>query len=328
MAGESGHTDYCSGISAIASAFLWLAAVVLGILVDANGVCFNNLRFAIFQNKSYTVYSSWMTEITPAKWTFSMSAFTYTWNMLWVVYCVANMCPPAKHNARENVSQCVNIFPTSFHILWSLCSITHAGWLLLWDREAFVASLFMQVFMIAGCITCLVISHKKISCCGALLQYRRPWDLWVARTLVQNGITIIVVWNTFLLSINLIILLVFKAKVEMQVASTVVWSVFVLLVALWIFIDIAVMDAWLRYTFTFYPTVVWIACGVMSNNFVMWSPVTIASIALVGLSILGITIRVPLVVFRSFTNPLYIEQTIPHKVDITRRKNGLVTTVL
>ena len=37
---------------------------------------------------------------------------------------------------------------------------------------------------------------------GALLQYKQPWDLWVSRTLLQNGIVILVTWHLFLAAIN------------------------------------------------------------------------------------------------------------------------------
>ncbi|XP_018673225.2 uncharacterized protein LOC101242165 [Ciona intestinalis] len=325
---ERTKRDVCVGICAVISAFLWLGAVTLGILVDANGMCFNNLRFAIFRNKSHVIFDSWMTDITPPKWTHAIWEFIYTWNMLWVAYCVATMCRPVTKRKDKKINKNIEVFPAKFHVTWCACSLTHVGWLLLWDREAFVASLFLQLFVITGSILALITSHKAVYGVGALLQYKRPWDLWVARTLVQNGISVLLTWSIYLLIINVIILMTYQAQLPMHITSTIALAVFGGVVLLWFITEMAVFDRWTRYTFTIYPTVAWIACGIIVRQFYPWSPVTICAITLLCLAVLILVIRVPIVVWRSYSDPLYVEQTIETKMVAVTPPTQCITTIL
>ena len=61
----------------------------------------------------------------------------------------------------EGWSKFCNIFPARLHFCWCCCAVTHACWVALWDREAFVACLFMEIFIISSCVATLTISHRS-----------------------------------------------------------------------------------------------------------------------------------------------------------------------
>ena len=125
-----------------------------------------------------------------------------------------------------------------------------------------------------------------------------------------------------------VILLSYKTGYPMQMTSTIILGAFGLVVLVWSIIELSFLDKWLRYTFAFYPTVFWCILGVAVSQFRLWSSIFIACLVINAFCCVILIIRVPLVVWRSFNDPLYIEQTLPHKIDPRCFRQPSIITVL
>ena len=93
----------------------------------------------------------------------------------------------------------------------------------------------------------------------------------------------------------------------MHRSSVSVLSVFAVLVFVWTLLELSCLDKWLRYTFSFYPTVLWCMIGLGVQHFLIWSPIFILCVLIGLFVVISLVIRIPLVVWRSFTNPMYMD---------------------
>jgi len=92
----------------------------------------------------------------------------------------------------------------------------------------------------------------------------------------------------------------------MNTTSLFILGAFGIIVLIWSLVELCVLDAWLRYTFTFYPTVLWCMLGVAFQQFYLWSHIFIACSIIIGFCVIVLIIRVPIVIWRSFNDPLLI----------------------
>jgi len=126
-----------------------------------------------------------------------------------------------------------------------------------------------------------------------------------------------------------VILLVYHAGLAVHTTSAAALGVYGGVTVTWFFVETAFFDRWTRYTFSVYPVVAWTACGIIARENNLTSPVAIAALSVLGSSVMALVVKVPLVVWRSYSRPLYIEQTIPHKIDLrVSHGSGGITTIL
>ena len=114
----------------------------------------------------------------------------------------------------------------------------------------------------------------------------------------------------------------------MQQASVLILIAFGIFVVVWAVLEQCCFDRWLRYSFSFYPAVLWCVVGVAVKNFIFSSPIFITCLVIGCFTFLALIFRVPLIVWRSFTNPLYIDQVFPNNINNLWQKKEHFTTAL
>ncbi|XP_039266488.1 uncharacterized protein LOC120341947 [Styela clava] len=324
-----------SAFVAFGSAVVWLCVVSVGVLENSGGSWAHDVRKILFRNDSHILMEKWAIDITLPKWSLCVWEFIYTWNTLWSLYCVIITCRPVSEKSEEDTTTCsVNAFPPIFHCFWAFAGISHVCWMFFWDREIIVGSVFFQAFVVIACIGCLYVSHSSVDRNGALLEANHRWDLWVCRTLVQNGITMFGTWSAVLFLINTASLLTYDGRISSYLTSIAALGALGFILIFWFILDTFILDRWVRYTFSIYPTISWASAAILLRHFRPWSHVTIITLSILCAAFFILVLRLPLVVWKCFTYPLYITQTIPQEVDLEdqRQKDNarqqVVATVL
>ena len=119
-----------------------------------------------------------------------------------------------------------------------------------------------------------------------------------------------------------------QAGLPKDLSGIIVFVMFGIFVFVWSVLELCFLDQWFRYSFAFYITVLWCMTGVAFEHFYLWSTVFIICVVIILYCFLILIVRVPLVIWRSFNDPLYAEQTLPCKIDGPRPRQQCITTIL
>ncbi|KAI3355284.1 hypothetical protein L3Q82_018136 [Scortum barcoo] len=294
-----------------------VAAIVVSIVGFAISLVFNGLSvvgIGPYGTTTANVSAVFDTQITPSGWTFNIWTLIYVWLTLMVIYIAAGLC--RKLNGYGYVYCSPAVLPYGFFISWCLNLCFNIGWLLVWDRGVMTAALVFLLLVICTNYSMICFVCHGLHIYGAWLNKYHKADLWLLHVLVQNGVMIYTTWTTIATLINLTIVLTYEANMSPLDAATISYSILGVVLLVWFFLENVVLDKHVRYILIIYPVVIWALSGNLDKNYDAESPNLNGIFIVVLLAIASVlfAVRIVLVVWRHFKQPLY-EDIIPEAME-------------
>jgi hypothetical protein len=225
-------------------------------------------------------------EITPASWTFSIWAFIYIWQALWIIYLIILTCKYEMDRI---------IFGPVFWLFYNLANIFNFIWIIVWVNEAVIAA---AIFLI-GIAVCLIVAAFKAHMYllvdiaktvqmprdnyGGLDQDDQPdadvstVPRWLRHSqcikvalyaLVLNGIPFYATWTVVASCLNFGILLAYEANVSESVASVAMQIVLTCIILFYWSLDFGpTTREYLKYTYSPYIVLIVAFCGILTNDY-------------------------------------------------------------
>ena len=158
--------------STIILSLLALGGYVLKIVLNALA----GLGEYPFAHSVANVSDTFVLDITPAGWAFSIWALIYTWNLAYVVYAITTEC--------RDVPPVLNAL---FYLLYILCDIANTAWLYAFTSEFVFASCFILVANQIGFYALLYVVYVNYSTYQKELETQHKADAICIAVLVENG---------------------------------------------------------------------------------------------------------------------------------------------
>ncbi len=245
-------------------------------------------------------------EVTPADWTFLLSALIYLWQGVWLAYGLSMFCRKTTEGPLYLVFP---VLPPILYIVYSFSLACNVAWLLIWDKEYMEVALIFINLMTCTLYICLVVSIRRVNEFGHLMiRHKLMRDIWAMRVIVQNGLGLYAAWGTVASVFNFAIVLTFGTGLSgdrQAVGSTVSLIIFTLEIFAWFIFDNFVFEKPLRYLFTPYSVIVISLVGILSKN---WDPTkrnAIYTAALLGMVILMSILKMILTTWRHYKKPIF-----------------------
>ena len=245
-------------------------------------------------------------DVTPADWTFLLSALIYLWQGVWLAYGLAMFC---RRTAEGPMYLVFPVFPPILYIVYSFSLACNVAWLLIWDKEYMEVALVFINLMTCTLYICLVVSIRRLNEYGHLMiRHKLQKDIWMIRLVVQNGLGLFAAWGTVAAVFNFAIVLSYRTGLKQSrqdVGSTVSLIIFTLEIFAWFIFDNFVFEKLLRYLFTPYGVIVVSLIGIMTKN---WNPTSrnaIYTATLLGTAILMSLLKLVLTTWRHYKKPVF-----------------------
>jgi len=249
-------------------------------------------------------------EITPAGWTFTIWAFIYVWQALWIIYVIVLTC---KYPMENGI-----IFGVPFWIAYNVANVCNAIWIVVWVNEYIWPSAVVLLGIACGLITAAVLSHVYVFSDGGddeqgayrpfadEAETRRPWLSGDAAkihrplifALVLNGIPFYATWTVIATNLNIGVVLCYKQGLGNQTASLLMLSILTAIILCYWFLDFYKLRKYLQFTYSPYLVLIVAFCGVLTNDYTSKATfiftlvlLVAASVAFVAKIIMGIALR-------------------------------------
>ncbi|XP_041474157.1 uncharacterized protein LOC121422972 [Lytechinus variegatus] len=259
------------------------------------------LSIGWFKSTVGNISNKYPTPVTPAGYTFSIWGLIYLWNFAWIIYILTTLC---RSNSRGPVYLNPPATTVMFLNSYMINNVANILWLFLWDREYLTRSA-LGLFLIA--LTLYVGLYISLT---NVYQYLTDFkdfaesDLWAYRVLVHNGLAIYATWATAASLINLSVALIYEAMLPSDVATYVSLTTLAVIVIVYFVFELFVFDAYTRYVFMVYPTLIWALAGIMvANGDDTNSPVFVYSAILVSVCFIFFIVKTVFMIIRS---PVYL----------------------
>jgi len=238
----------------------------------------------LFLNKTGDLSRTYYVEITPAGWTFSIWGFIYTWEALWIVYSLVNICRKGPNGPAYSDPVFI---PASLFVAYSIGSCLNATWLLTFDRqelEAAMVTLILYSFLFYGMLALSYITLDRAS--PQLVEQGRTQEIWLTRGLLHNGLAMQATWVSVATLLNVAMVMQYRSDPGVDVTDAATVSLSILLVEIIIFVvaDLVFLDRYSRYTFTPYIVLVVALAGSYSKNYVAGARNSVFTVVLLSLT--------------------------------------------
>ena len=242
-------------------------------------------------------------EVTPADWTFYLSALSYLWQLAWICYGIYTVCKTVDDGYMYRVFP---VLPPILHVVFSFALACNISWLLIWDREYMEVALVFINLMTCNLYICLVVSLRRLNEVGtAMAKENLHAHIWLVRILVHNGLAMFATWGTVATMFNFAVVLTHRTGAELDVGGAVSFAIFTLEILVWWIFEHCVFEKALRYLFTPYIVVLVSIAGIISKNYNFDSPFSIFTLVLFGLVALFGVIKLILSAYRHYKYPMF-----------------------
>nr|XP_023011269.2 uncharacterized protein LOC111501677 [Maylandia zebra] len=265
-----------------------------------------------FLSTTANISDEFVTQITPSGWTFTIWSIIYIFMGSGVLYVFAGIF---RKNAYGYVYCSPAVLPHGFFVTFCLNLGVNIGWLLLWDRKYTPAALAFLILIALTNYAVIYFSCHGLHNYGAWLNKYHRTDLLLHHLLIQNGIAIYATWTTIASLLNLTIVLTYDASMSHADGATLALSVLSIVLIAWFILENSILEKYVRFIFSIYPTVIWALTGVFTKNYNTAAPTrnNIFIAALLGVACALCATRICLVIWRQMKKPLY-EDVNPDKM--------------
>ena len=228
---------------------------------------FSRKSNSLFPKATGAVSDANPTEITPASWTFTLWAFIYIYQLIWVIYTLALSC----RNAPDILSGWL-------YDSFTMANLCNFSWLLVWSREylglAFVFIVLVAVFLNVALFFSLkglkdyldTFTPRKGVTSVEGREVPEAFDVWCIRCLVQNGIMFYAAWLAVASCLNFTIFIQHDLKADGSKAATGALCILLLLIIGWFVLENFIFEVYTRYLVSHYIVLLVGLSGILSKH--------------------------------------------------------------
>lgn len=257
----------------------------------------------LFHNKTGDISNYYYTDITPAGWTFSIWGVIYIWQALWLLYSISTICRTTGYGYiyLNPAHQ-----PPRLYILYIFNLLTNIGWLFCWDRLQPAWGLVMLICNASLLYMCLAVSGVSLyNTTPLFIREHKKTDIWLTRILTQNGLAIYATWSTIAMILNLDVVLIYEANMEISLAGTVSLSLLFLSIILWFILQSFIFDRFFRFILTPYAVFIVALSGSLSKNWNSTSSNTVLTVCIMVVAALALVLKLVHLIYKQIKQPLF-----------------------
>ncbi|KAI0228167.1 hypothetical protein LSAT2_021348 [Lamellibrachia satsuma] len=245
-------------------------------------------------------------DVTPAEWTFYISAFIYVWQLVWLTYGVGTVCRRVP-GSRDLLYTHFPVLPPILYVVFAFALACNVSWLLIWDREYMEIALVFVDLMSCTLYICLIVSLRRLNDYGAeMVATGMRREIWMIRIFVQNGLGLFASWGSVAAMFNFAVVLKYRTGARAEVGSTVSLAIFTMEIVAWWVFDNFVFERLLRYMFTPYAVVIFSLAGIVGGTHDLFRPNSIYVMLLLALTAVLFIVKLVLVVYRHNKYPMFV----------------------
>ena len=269
-------------------------------MIIENKTCkfFAHFITAIFESSTGAISRKYEVGITPAGWTFSIWGIIYTWEALWILYTLINLCRRVDNGRAYNSPI---LLPVAFFAVFMLNMGLNLTWIFVFDHE-YIEVAFVTLFFISVTLyICMGISYKYLDDNkDVLTKTGRKKDIWLIRILVQNGLGIYATWTTIATLLNMAMVMIYRASpgVANEDACTVALALLGAELLTFVIADFFFLDRYSRYTVTPFVVVPFALGGSLSRNYTEGARNSIFTATLLAFALLFLVLKIMIMIWR------------------------------
>ncbi|XP_067686612.1 uncharacterized protein [Haliotis asinina] len=261
---------------------------------------FLGIETKLYPNTIGNISDKLMLEITPSGATFSIWGAIYVWQAIWIIYALVNTCRRAPDGYVYNSPALLTVTFFSVSILnWFIViSWTFLWcWELVWAAFVFLALTAITIYTLIGLSCKALAEHSE-----TLIKQERKKEIWLIRTLVQNGLAFYGAWCTIATLLNVATALTYgdHPKFDQSTSCTIALGILTTELVVFFISDLTILDRHTRYIFSEYIVVVIALSGSITKN---WNPEkrnSIFTAILLGMAALCLVVKVVVMLWRHF----------------------------
>ncbi|XP_069118109.1 uncharacterized protein [Argopecten irradians] len=259
----------------------------------------------IYESTTVEISDYFYLEITPAGWTFTIWAFIYVWQIVWLIYGLSTIC--RKSESGIYIYQ-LPVMPPVIYIIYIFNLCFNVAWMVLFDRKYINISLpdacFMALtlYIIIGISSWRVRKHQD-----NLIKDGVGKEAWFIRFFLQNGIAFYATWVTVATHLNVAMVMHYTGGVANDISCTTALGILLFVTILWFLTETILLDAFTRYLFSPYIVLIVALSGSLAKNYDLELRYrnSILSIIILGMAILFLLLKVIILLVRHFRVPSF-----------------------
>jgi len=205
----------------------------------------NGTKIYTFDHRGYAV------QISPPMWGYSVAIIVqFIWQCVWMLYGWSFLFRP----------RVPKLISMATYLLFSTAMGLIIVRLYVYANGHVNPGLVCQILVTAILIVALALAHFLLYYRTSRLQQEGwVWDKWLTRILVHNGLALLVTWQMLelLLGINITMQYNSGKTVRSDIASSIVLTIYFVLLTTWVIFETTVLDQFMRYTAAIYPVCIW-----------------------------------------------------------------------
>ncbi|XP_033118476.1 uncharacterized protein LOC117118088 [Anneissia japonica] len=250
----------------IISTVVMAVVTAVGFVIAQLSATGAGVNLGLFKNLTGDISDYFPIEATPADWTFSIWAFIFFFEIVWVAYALSTFC---RSNEEGRLYTVIPVFPPEFTLVYSLNQVLLVVWLFLFDRKLIGYSSLVLLFIVVSCAICLWVNYRRVEKYKSYMEKNLRFDLVANRLLVQNGLSMYTTWAFVASFLNGAIALTYgeSTQVDGMLASTILYVVIIIATTIYFGLDVTFWEKYTRYTFTPYIVVIIASLGSLNFEF-------------------------------------------------------------
>ncbi len=233
------------------------AAVLIMVFVF-NGL--SGSRSKLFPATVGDISTKFPTEITPSGSTFAIWGFIYFFQAAWTIYTVWFLF-------RKDDP---DFLPSKFYIFFIISSLCNISWVLVWSHEQIGVALGFLIAMI------IFLALSLDAATSALLRLQGdaegagekpcPYDVWVMRLPVKNGLAFYTAWVTIATCLNFVVVMHYRGHVNKDGVTSAALAFLLCLTVIWFCLESFLFKERTRFLFSEYVVLVVALSGVLQKQ--------------------------------------------------------------
>ncbi|VDI62617.1 Hypothetical predicted protein [Mytilus galloprovincialis] len=268
--------------------FVWAVMIVVNALATVK----LGRDIGLFKNTTGDISDKYYTQITPSGWTFSIWGVIYTWQGIFMVYVLTTICRKVRNHYLYQMS----VLPVAVYGIYIVNNLANIAWIIIWDRQYTIAGLCVILITPFTLYVCLFLSFRQLYRNLAYLSKNDATkEIWFIRFFIQNSLAFYAAWVTVASLINLVVVLVYDADVEQELACTITLGILSFEIVAWFIIDNFIIDKYVRYTFSPYIVFFVALIGSFTKNYDLDARYRISIFLLVLMCTAGVLLIVKII---------------------------------
>ena len=199
-----------------------------------------------------------------------------------------------------------DVWPPAIFIMFMLNNAAGITWVFMNNHK--VSKLFEWAPILVMAVTLyvgLALSAMRLTANSSkMVQQGLKGDIWVIRLFLHNGFGVYAAWTSMATLIALCEGLTVWGKLESDVIVTAIYSILLVEVLFWFFVDVTFLDKWTRYLFTPYFVFTFVLASIVYTKHDMTKRNDIFHVVLLGLAGLFLIVKMVALFWRHCNRPL------------------------